>query len=228
MKTVNGITINQKVCIHGAPARFSSPYGKINSYLFLTESGSDNIWRLDWLQKKDINKFNKDSNINFFSASGRRKMVKYIVGGKGEEILNYIMYSKDRGTGTELFGEPKSIKVYMILHLCDGNCYIFLSVWFLELQRCKLTSYKLHLWCGKNADMAVLHLVYGSAFTQRWFSWWTWLVYGSRLKDQTGLIIVILKKWGWKMVAIPCNRDRTRVGFAPLGVLPAMSFTPDR
>ena len=53
-----------------------------------------------------------------------------------------------------------------------------------------------------------------------------WLVYGSRFEDNTGLVIQDLKTGDERWLAYPVQRDEQE-SIAPLGVLPAMSFTPD-
>jgi hypothetical protein len=50
--------------------------------------------------------------------------------------------------------------------------------------------------------------------------------YGSRYNDQTGLLIRDLSSGDEKWLAYPVQRDEQE-SIAPLGVLPAMSFTPD-
>ena len=67
---------------------------------------------------------------------------------------------------------------------------------------------------------------YGSAFAPTLSPDGKWLVYGSRHNDQTGLIIRDLKTGDEKWLAYPVQRDEQE-SIAPLGVLPAMSFTPD-
>ncbi|MFN7792015.1 MAG: amidohydrolase, partial [Cyclobacteriaceae bacterium] len=51
-------------------------------------------------------------------------------------------------------------------------------------------------------------------------------VYGTRHNDQTGLILREIKSGDEKWLAYPVQRDEQE-SIAPLGVLPAMSFTPD-
>jgi hypothetical protein len=53
-----------------------------------------------------------------------------------------------------------------------------------------------------------------------------WLVYGTRYNDQTGLVLRDLKTGDEKWLAYPVQHDEQE-SIAPLGVLPAMSFTPD-
>ena len=52
------------------------------------------------------------------------------------------------------------------------------------------------------------------------------MVYGSRYNDQTGLILRDMKTNEEKWLAYPVQRDEQE-SIAPMGVLPAMSFTPD-
>ena len=67
---------------------------------------------------------------------------------------------------------------------------------------------------------------YGSGFTPVLSKDGKWLVYGSRFEDKTGLVIRDLKTGEEKWLAYPVQRDEQE-SIAPLGVLPAMSFTPD-
>ncbi len=67
---------------------------------------------------------------------------------------------------------------------------------------------------------------YGSAFTPTLSKDGKWLVYGTRFEDQTGLILRDLNTGEESWLAYPVQRDEQE-SIAPLGVLPAMSFTPD-
>ena len=67
---------------------------------------------------------------------------------------------------------------------------------------------------------------YGSAFSPTLSSDGKWLVYGSRFNDKTGLIKRNLITQDEDWLAYPVQRDEQE-SIAPLGVLPAMSFTPN-
>ena len=67
---------------------------------------------------------------------------------------------------------------------------------------------------------------YGSGFSPTLSSNGKWLVYGTRYNDQTGLILRDLQDGKEKWLAYPVQRD-DQESPASLGVLPAMSFTPD-
>ena len=52
------------------------------------------------------------------------------------------------------------------------------------------------------------------------------MVYGSRFEEHTGLVLRNLKTGKERWLAYPVQRD-DQESIAPLGVLPAMAFTPD-
>lgn len=52
------------------------------------------------------------------------------------------------------------------------------------------------------------------------------MVYGSRFEDKAGLILSDMNSGDEKWLAYPLKRDYME-SIAPMGVLPAMSFTPD-
>ncbi|WP_047415887.1 amidohydrolase family protein [Cellulophaga sp. Hel_I_12] len=200
-----------------------SPDGK--SLLFISDkSGSDNIWTMDLATKKD-KQITKDSKHNFFSAEWTPDGA-YIVGGKGRRNIKLHMYSKDSGTGTELFGEPKSIKAIDPAFSADGKLLYFSQREGSWNYNAQLPQYQIGTYDMEDADMAVITSRYGSAFTPTPSPDGSWLVYGSRFEDQTGLIIRNLKTGDEKWLAYPVQRDEQE-SIAPLGVLPAMSFTPD-
>ena len=200
-----------------------SPDGK--SLLFISDkSGSDNIWTMDLVTKED-KQITKDTKHNFFSAEWTPDG-EYIVGGKGRRNIKLNIYSKESGTGSELFGEPKSIKAIDPAFSADGKLLYFSQrngAWNYNAQ---LPQYQIGTYDMEDADMAVITSRYGSAFTPTLSPDGNWLVYGSRFEEQTGLVLRNLKTGEEKWLAYPVQRDEQE-SIAPLGVLPAMSFTPD-
>ena len=77
-----------------------------------------------------------------------------------------------------------------------------------------------------DGDVATITSRYGSAFTPTLSNDGHWMVYGTRFEEETGLILRNLKSGEEKWLAYPVQRDEQE-SIAPLGVLPAMSFTPD-
>lgn len=200
-----------------------SPDGK--SLLFISDkSGSDNIWTMD-VASKEEKQITKDAKHNFFSAEWTPDG-EYIVGGKGRRNIKLHIYSKDGGSGSELFGEPKNIKAIDPAFSADGKLLYFSQregAWNYNAQ---LPQYQIGTYDMEDADMAVITSRCGSAFTPTLSPDGNWLVYGSRFEAQTGLVLRNLKTGEEKWLAYPVQRDEQE-SIAPLGVLPAMSFTPD-
>lgn len=200
-----------------------SPDGK--SLVFISDkSGSDNIWIMNLTTKKQ-KQISKDKKHNFFSAEWT-KDGNYIVGGKGRRNIKFRIYHKEGGAGNQLFGEPKGMKVIDPAFSADGKLLYFSQrngAWNYNAQ---LPQYQIGTYDMEDGDMATITSRYGSAFTPTLSNDGNWLVYGSRFEDETGLVIRNLKSGDERWLAYPVQRDEQE-SIAPLGVLPAMSFTPD-
>ena len=90
----------------------------------------------------------------------------------------------------------------------------------------RFPQYQLATYDREDGKKEVMTSRYGSAFSPTLSPDGKWLVYGSRFNDQTGLVKrnLITQEEAW--LAYPVQRDEQE-SIAPLGVLPAMSFTPD-
>jgi len=200
-----------------------SPDG--NSLVFISDkSGSDNIWTLN-LETKQTHQISKDTKQNFFSAEWTRDG-NYIVGARGRRNLKMHIYHKDGGAGSQLFGEPKALKTTDPAFSADGKLLYFSqrrNAWNYNAQ---FPQYQIGTYDMEDGDMAVVTSRYGSAFTPTLSEDGNWMVYGSRFEDETGLIIRNLITGKERWLAYPVQRDEQE-SIGPLGVLPAMSFTPD-
>ena len=200
-----------------------SPDGK--SLVFISDkSGSDNIWTLDLETKKD-KQISKDKKHNFFSAEWTPDG-DYVVGCKGRRNIKMHIYHKDGGSGSQLFDKPKNIKAIDPAFSADGKLLYFSrrnNAWNYNAQ---LPQYQIGTYDMEDSDMAVITSRYGSAFTPTLSSDGNWMVYGTRFEEETGLVLRNLKTGEEKWLAYPVQRDEQE-SIAPLGVLPAMSFTPD-
>jgi Tol biopolymer transport system component len=200
-----------------------SPDGK--SILFISDkSGSDNIWTLR-LEDKDEKQVSKESRHNFFSAEWTADG-DYIIGAKGRRNIKFHIYHKEGGGGSTLFDEPKNLKVIDPAFSADGKLLYFSkrnNAWNYNAQ---LPQYQIGTYDMEDGDMAVVTSRYGSAFTPTLSPDGKWLVYGNRFEAQTGLVLRNLKTGVERWLAYPVQRDEQE-SIAPLGVLPAMSFTPD-
>ena len=200
-----------------------SPDGK--SLVFLSDkSGADNIWTMD-LATKEMKQITEDSNQNYFSADWSPDG-EYIVGAKGRRNIKLHLYHKDGGGGAQLIKTPENLKTIDPAFSADGKM-IYLSRrtggWNYNAQ---LPQYQLGTYDMEKGDMAVITGRYGSAFTPVVSPDGKYLVYGSRFEDETGLVLRELSSGREEWLAYPVQRD-DQESIATLGVLPAMSFTPD-
>lgn len=218
----------------GKPAQFTkgmafdshpkfSPDG--TKLLFITDrSGGENIWWFT-LDKTDSLQITKGNTDHYQSAEWTPDG-NYIIGSRGIRNFKLWMFHKDGGAGAQLISKPDNLKVVEPAFGPD-NRYLWFSqrtgAWNYNAQ---LPQYQLGIYDRENGEVETKTSRYGSAFAPTLSPDGKWLVYGSRYNDQTGLIIRDLKSGDEKWLAYPVQRDEQE-SIAPLGVLPAMSFTPD-
>lgn len=200
-----------------------SPDGK--KILFISDrSGGDNVWYFD-LEKKDTVQLTKDNNQNFPSACWTPDG-DYIVYAKGRLSIKLYMVHRKGGGGIQLTEGPFSLKTIDPAVSADGR-YVYYSqrngAWNYNAQ---LPQYEIGKYDRETGKTALITSRYGSGFTPVLSKDGEWLVYGSRFEDKTGLVIRDLNTGDEKWLAYPVQRDEQE-SIAPLGVLPAMSFTPD-
>jgi Tol biopolymer transport system component len=200
-----------------------SPDGK--HILFVSDrSGAENMWRFS-IDRKDSLQITKGSTDNIQSADWSPDG-NYIVVSKGRRNLKLFLFHKDGGSGAQLISKPDNLKTIEPVFAPEGR-YIWYShrnaAWNYNAQ---LPQYQIGIFDRETGETETRTNRYGSAFTPVPSPDGKWLVYGSRYNDQTGLILRDLKSGEEKWLAYPVQRDEQE-SIAPLGVLPAMSFTPD-
>ncbi len=200
-----------------------SPDGK--SIVFISDkSGSDNIWTMD-LENREPKQLTEDSNQNYFSADWTTDG-EYIVGAKGRRNIKLHLYHKDGGSGAQLISKPDNLKTIDPALSADGSTIYYsrrTGAWNYNAQ---LPQYQIGTYDMENGDMTTITARYGSAFTPTLSPDGKWMVYGSRFENQTGLVLRDLESGDEEWLAYPVQRD-DQESIASLGVLPAMSFTPD-
>lgn len=200
-----------------------SPDGK--SIAFISDkSGSDNIYIMD-LETEEMTQVTEDSNQNFFSVDWAPDG-DYLVGAKGRRNIKMYLYHKNGGSGAQLIKEPKNLKTIDPAFSHDGKIIYFsrrTGAWNYNAQ---LPQYQIGTYDMEDGNTAVITSRYGSAFTPVVSPDGKWLVYGSRFETETGLILRDLQSGDEEWLAYPVQRD-DQESIATLGVLPAMSFTPD-
>lgn len=200
-----------------------SPDGK--QIVFTSDrSGSDNAWIMD-LETEETTQITK-SNNEWVQSAEWSPDGEYVVVVKGRRNHKLFMYHKDGGGGFQLISSPGNLKVIEPAFSPDGR-YIYYSqrfgAWNYNAQ---LPQYQIGVYDRENGQNATITSRYGSAFTPTLSPDGKWMVYGSRYEDQTGLVLRDLNSGDERWLAYPIQRDEQE-SIAPLGVLPAMSFTPD-
>jgi len=215
-------TVVTKGLSYDVHPRFS-PDGK--KILFISDrSGADNLWYID-TEKKDTVQLTFDQNQHFPSACWTPDG-EYIIYSKGRRLPKLFMVHKKGGSGTQLIEAPAGLKTIDPAVSADGKKIYYsarMGAWNYNAQ---LPQYQIGLYDRSNAKTTTITSRYGSAFTPTLSKDGKWLVYGTRYEDKTGLVIRNLQTSEEKWLAYPVQRDEQE-SIAPLGVLPAMSFTPD-
>jgi imidazolonepropionase-like amidohydrolase/Tol biopolymer transport system component len=200
-----------------------SPDGK--KLLFISDrSGGENIWWFN-LDKSDSLQVTK-VNIDHYQSAEWTPDGNFIIGSRGTRNFKLWMFHKDGGSGAQLISKPDNLKTVEPAFGNDGR-YIWFSqrtgAWNYNAQ---LPQYQLAIYDRETGEVERRTDKYGSAFAPTLSPDGKWLVYGSRHNDQTGLVLRDLKNGDERWLAYPVQRDEQE-SIAPLGVLPAMSFTPD-
>mgnify|MGYP002395726546 CR=1 FL=1 len=200
-----------------------SPDGK--SLVFISDSsGADNIWTMELATEKR-KQITKDKNQNYFSADWSADG-DYIVGSKGRRNAKLHLYHKEGGGGIQLLEKPSSLKTTDPTFSHDGKLLYYSqrnSAWNYNAQ---FPQYQVGCYNMENGETSRVTSRYGSAFTPTMSPDGKWMVYGTRFEDETGLILRNLENGDESWLAYPVQRDEQE-SIAPLGVLPAMAFTPD-
>ena len=200
-----------------------SPDG--NSILFLSDrSGGNNVWIID-REKEDTIQLTKGNTSKMQSADWSPDG-NYVAVSKGTRNFKLHLYHKEGGGGTQLIEKPDNLKVSEPTFSANGR-----HIWFSQRTgawqyNARFPQYQLATYDREDGKKEVMTSRYGSAFTPTLSPDGKWLVYGSRYNDQTGLVKrnLITQEESW--LAYPVQHDEQE-SIAPLGVLPAMSFTPD-
>ena len=200
-----------------------SPDGKKIAFTS-DRSGSENVWYID-LEKQDTIQVTKETEEHVQSAEWTPDG-NYLVVSKGGRNLKLFLYHKNGGGGTQLIKAPETMKTVEPAFGPDGR-YIWYSwrtgAWNYNAQ---LPQYQLGVYDRELGTTETRTSRYGSAFAPTLSPDGKWLVYGSRHNSQTGLVKRNLATGEEAWLAYPVQRDEQE-SIAPLGVYPAMSFTPD-
>jgi Tol biopolymer transport system component len=200
-----------------------SPDGK-NILVVSDRSGSENVWRFS-LDRKDSLQISKGNTDNVQAAEWTPDG-NYVVVSKGRRNLKLWLFHKDGGGGAQLITKPDNLKSIEPAFGPDGRYVYFAQRTGSWNYNAQLPQYQVALYDRETGEIDTRTNRYGSGFTPTLSPDGKWLVYGSRYNDKTGLVIRDLNTGVEKWLAYPVQRDEQE-SIAPMGVLPAMSFTPD-
>lgn len=200
-----------------------SPDGKMIAFTS-DRSGSENVWYIN-MEKKDTVQVTKDKDQHIQSAEWTPDG-NYLIVSKGNRNLKLFLFHKDGGGGTQLIKKPDEIKTVEPSFGADAR-YIWYSqrrsAWNYNAQ---LPQYELAVFDRETGETSMKTARYGSAFAPTLSPDGNWLVYATRYNTETGLVKRNLKTGEEDWLAYPVQHDEQE-SIAPLGVYPAMSFTPD-
>ena len=200
-----------------------SPDGK--DLLFISDrTGGPNVWIMN-LETNDSTQVTKGDTYNIQAAEWTPDG-NYIISSRGNRNLKLNMHHKDGGKGTVLIKKPNNLKT---VEPAFGNNQRY--IWYAKRTsswnyNAKFPQYQLAKYDRETGKSKNMTSRYGSAFSPTLSPDGKWLVYGTRWNDKTGLISRNLKNGEEKWLAYPVQKD-DQESQATLGVLPAMTFTPD-
>ena len=200
-----------------------SPDGE--DLLFVSDrTGGPNVWIIN-LATKDSTQVTKGDTYNIQAAEWTPDG-NYIISSRGNRNVKLNMHHRDGGKGTILIKTPANLKTVEPAFGKDER-YIWYSKRTGSWQyNAKFPQYQLAKYDRETGKSKTMTSRYGSAFSPTLSSNGKWLVYGTRWNDKTGLIARELKTGSEKWLAYPIQKD-DQESQATLGVLPAMTFTPD-
>jgi len=188
------------------------------------KDGSDDAYAINLETEEEI-KFSGDENDEMVNAAWSPDG-DYVIVSRGRRNFKLWLYHIDGGTGIKLVDTNNSFKAIDPTFSADGR-YIYYSqrnnAWNYNAQ---FPQYSLGSYDRDNGETSTVVSKYGSAFTPTVSPDGKYLVYGSRYEAETGLILHNLIEGNEEWLAYPIQRD-DQESQATLGVLPAMSFTPD-
>jgi Tol biopolymer transport system component/imidazolonepropionase-like amidohydrolase len=203
-----------------------SPDGE--TILFVSDrSGGNNLWTLD-LASGDTTQVTKGNGDLWISPEWAPDGT-YIAASKGETRLGAVklwLGHIDGGSGRVLIPEPDQLKTVGAAFTPDGR-----YIWHARRNNswdynAAFPQYQLAVYDRETGETYTRTSRYGSAFRPTVSPDGSWLVYGSRHEDQTGLRLRDLETGTERWLAYPVQRD-DKESIADRDVLPGMDFTPD-
>ena len=208
-----------------AQPRFS-PDGK--KVVFVSDrSGGENLWTMT-LDLKDTTQVTQGNN-NLYVSPEWSPDGKYIAASRSGGLggaSKIQMWHVDGGGGVPVLREPATLKGIGASFTPDGR-YIWFAWRNGDWQyNSILPQYQLGRYDRQTGTASPMTARYGSAFRPQVSPDGKWLVYGTRHRTDTGLLLRDMVSGEERWLAYPVQRD-DQESRATLDVLPGYAFTPD-
>ncbi len=190
-------------------------------------SGGENLWYID-LTMRDTVQITKGDASMYISPAWTPDG-QYVVASKGETRLGDVKLwigHIDGGSGKVLIEKPETLKTIGAAVTPDGRYIWYASRTGSWQYNAALPQYQLGVYDRETGKTFPRTSRYGSAFRPTLSPDGTWLVFGTRHEDKTGLRLRDLASGEERWLAYPVQRD-DQESIADRDVLPGMAFTPD-
>ena len=194
--------------------------------------GSENLWLID-IVSKETRQLTNGSTKSYESPEWLPDG-NYVVAATAENMAvrgdarnpKLWMWHVDGGTGIQIIKEPGSRRITGPTPTPDGRHIWFAQRTNLWQYNAILPQYQLAVYDRDTGEQYTRSSRYGSAFRPTVSPDGSWLVYGTRHEEHTGLRLRELATGEERWLAYPVTRD-DQESVASSDVLPGMSFTPD-
>ncbi len=202
-----------------------SPDGKHITFVS-DRDGGENVW-IQSLDGQDTLQVTKGKN-NLYHSPEWTPDGQYVLASKSNGLGpgRLWLFHKSGGAGTALVKEPQNLRMSGAAFGKDPR-YVWYATrsgsWQYNAQ---FPQYQLALYDRETGKRYTQTNHYGSAFRPTPSSDGTWVVFGNRHDEHTGLRLRNLQTNEERWLAYPVQRD-DQESRATMDVLPGMTFTPD-
>lgn len=200
-----------------------SPDGQAIAFIS-DRDGAENVWVLN-LADNGLKQLSHSTD-EYYEGLSWTKDGKYLIVAKGVGLPKLHLFPVEGGTGIALTAEPADLKAIEPTLSADDR-----YIWFSRRKgmwdyNAKLPQYQINTYDRATEKIEAKSSNFGSSFSPTPSPDGKWLVYGTRTKNRTALIIRNLETDEEKTLTLLSQRD-DQESLASMGILPTMAFSPD-